>query len=128
MHVVHSPTHALHAPQFYAVDGVWKPAPEVPMRVEVILEALRAAGGHRFVMPTVDATAAIRATHDHKMLEYLRTVFDFWHAEFPGVDLLPDTFVPRHHGEAMLPARLPSQAGYWCFDMAAPITRGTWQA
>jgi acetoin utilization deacetylase AcuC-like enzyme len=128
MQVVYAPSHAGHVPQSYAVDGNWKAAPEVPARVDAILEALRAAGGHTFGTPTVDPLAAIRATHDGKMLDYLRTVFDFWKSEFPGIDLLPDTFVPRHHGHATLPARLPSQAGYWCFDMAAPITAGTWQA
>ena len=47
--------------------------------------------------------------------------------------VIPDTFVPRAltggaAGGAVRPAKLSAQAGYYCFDMAAPIGAGTFAA
>jgi acetoin utilization deacetylase AcuC-like enzyme len=79
----------------------------------------------------VNVWPSIAAVHDSEYLQYLRTIHGIWVAEF-GVEggggaVLPDTFVPR--GKRIdIPKKPSAQAGYYCFDMAAPIVGGTWAA
>jgi acetoin utilization deacetylase AcuC-like enzyme len=130
MLIFHSPASVSHTPDWYAVDGEVKPAPESAARVEAILKALQLAGGgkaHAFSEPKLDPTKSILATHEPAMVEYLQAIYPLWKAEFGEMDVMPDTFVPRGKN-AKLPSRRQSQAGYWCFDMAAPINAGTWTA
>jgi acetoin utilization deacetylase AcuC-like enzyme len=124
MKVFYSELHRLHAPAWYVADGAARPCPEVPGRVEAILGAL---GGHEVerVGTSADLPAAVMAVHSAEYLEYLRTIHRVWHEEF-GTDVLPDTF-PRR--KAARPKLAPhAQAGQFCFDLAAPITAGTWRA
>ena len=123
--IFHSDKHVEHAPGWYVADGMVRPCPEVPERAESIVVALRAAG-HEVVRSTVDPMPAIGRVHDAGYLKYLSTIHAVWTAEFGTCDVIPDTF-PRRIGTRP-PTKPSAQAGYYCFDMAAPITGGTWDA
>jgi acetoin utilization deacetylase AcuC-like enzyme len=131
MRVFYSEKHAQHAPESYLADGSMRPCPDVPARAEKILAAVKHLPDVHVESPgAIDPRPAIRAVHAADYLEYLRTIHPIWAAEFTGDkggrDVLPDTF-PRRVGTR--PPRKPSaQAGYYCFDTAAPITAGTWEA
>jgi acetoin utilization deacetylase AcuC-like enzyme len=128
MKVFYSNVHRSHAPGWYVADGAVRQCPEVAARVEVIQEALRDVRGMEMrETGGVDPWAAIRGVHEAGYLEYLRTIHGIWAAEFGAGNVLPDTFVPRREGMRR-PAKPSAQAGYYCFDMAAPITAGTWEA
>jgi acetoin utilization deacetylase AcuC-like enzyme len=87
-----------------------------------------------------DPWPAIRRVHKSDYLHYLQTIHALWTAEFgAGVDVIPDTFPRPHslrhaHGAPVYaqrvsrPSKPVAQAGFYCFDMAAPITAGTWTA
>ena len=123
----------VHAPVWYIADGCVRPCPEVPARAVALAQALSAmedmAPG---AMPVVDPWPAMRAVHDAGYLDYLRTIYDVWTAEFGACDVIPDTFVPRGgggvRGRIRRPSKPSAQAGYYCFDMAAPIGAETWRA
>src|SRR5262249_50881523 len=95
---------------------------EAPARVEAILPELGLPRGELFAG---DVMPAISAVHAADYLDYLRTIHGDWFAEF-GCDVLPDTFAPR--AGTRRPSKPSARAGWYCFDMAAPITAGTWQA
>src|SRR5690348_12777977 len=123
MKVFHCESHRLHAPAWYVADGSARPCPEVPGRVEAILEKVRGEGHEIVAVPAGDGSlpAAVGAVHSAEYLDYLRTIHGVWHAEF-GTDVLPDTF-PRKvaRREKLAPH---ARAGQFCFDLAAPITAG----
>jgi acetoin utilization deacetylase AcuC-like enzyme len=75
----------------------------------------------------LDVWPALRGVHEAGYLDYLRTIHDLWSAEFGACDVLPDTFVPRGRG-VRRPTKPAAQAGYYCFDLAAPIGAETWRA
>ncbi|MGN6370802.1 MAG: histone deacetylase family protein [Phycisphaerae bacterium] len=125
MKIFYSPRHVEHAPDWYVADGIVCPCPEVPGRAEAILRSL-AAAGHSLITPDLDPMPAIQRTHDAGYLQYLSSIHATWTAEFGNCDVIPDTF-PRRIAKKP-PTKPSAQAGYYCFDMAAPITRGTWEA
>ena len=131
MHVFVPSRHDLHAPQWYVADGTVRPCPDNPARVDRIRAALQQAGGFEFAAAEVDPWPALRAIHAGDYLDYLQTIHAVWTAEFgPSVDVIPDTFprVNPHAPRVKRPAKPAAQPGYYSFDMAAPITAGTWAA
>jgi acetoin utilization deacetylase AcuC-like enzyme len=128
MKVFYSNDHWGHAPGWYVADGAVRQCPEVPARVEVIERALREVRGLEMCEAVgVDPMGAIRAVHEAGYLEYLQTIHGVWVAEFGAGNVLPDTFVQRRE-RMTIPKKPSAQAGFYCFDMAAPITAGTWAA
>jgi acetoin utilization deacetylase AcuC-like enzyme len=131
MQIFHSPDHDLHHPQWYLADGSVRPCPEVPSRARALVDALQTLPGAQLIHPdSVDPLPALRAIHTPDYLHYLETIHALWAPEFAttgGIDVLPDTFPPRRFS-GRRPAKPAAQAGYYCFDLAAPITQGTWTA
>jgi acetoin utilization deacetylase AcuC-like enzyme len=131
MKCFYAATHAAHAPVWYVADGCVRPCPEVPARAVAIARTLADAGMEVEDLEGVrgpDAWPALRGVHEAGYLDYLRTVHDLWSAEFGACDVLPDTFVPRGMRGVRRPTKPAAQAGYYCFDMAAPIGAETWAA
>lgn len=131
MQVFHTDQSLIHAPRWYLADGTVRPCPETPERYQAILAALAATPALDLVSlsPATDPLPAIRAIHDADYLEYLATIHLHWSAEFGDIDVIPDTFPPPHRrGKLTRPGKPSSQAGYYCFDMAAPIGAHTFDA
>ena len=132
MQVFTADTHLLHQPQWYIADGTVRPCPDHPARVDRIRNALQNAGNFDIAPPAeIDPWPALRAIHASDYLAYLQTIHTVWTAEFgSNVDVLPDTFprVNPHAPCVRRPTKPAALAGYYCFDMAAPITAGTYQA
>ncbi len=104
------------------------PCPEVPARVEAILEALRCRGLAEEVACSTFPLDAIRSVHDPDYLAFLEKAYDAWaesHAGI-GVGLIPDTFAVRELSRR--PQDLVRQAGYYCFETQTPIVAGTYGA
>jgi len=131
MQVFWSEKHRLHLPQVYLADGTIRPVPEVPARVEAILQAIRTTNRHAIVQADSshsDPWSAIQAIHRADYLEYLRTIQPVFEKEFSaegGSDVLPDTFFPPGRSPRR-PGKPSAQAGYYSFDLAAPISAGTY--
>ncbi len=132
MQVFYSTRHPLHAPLWYVADGTVRPCPEVPARAEALHRAIAALPEMQLATADhVDPWPALRAIHTPDYLHYLETIYPIWSAEFVTegrVDVLPDTFPRCRGGTSPRPSKPSAQAGYYCFDMAAPITDGTFEA
>jgi acetoin utilization deacetylase AcuC-like enzyme len=131
VHVVSSPAHALHAPDVELVYGDLSAAHEVPRRVDVILEALRADEHFTMLDATEHGRAPIEAVHDRGLVDFLETAWAEAHNTV-GERLVPDTFVHpglrAGMGDTPLPADPAAQLGYWCFETMTPVLDGTYDA
>jgi acetoin utilization deacetylase AcuC-like enzyme len=138
MKIFHSPAHTRHAPDWYVADGAARPCPDNPGRVASLLQSLAQLPNAQILTAEhIDPLPALRAIHTPDYLHYLQTIHAVWAAEFAkdgATAVLPDTFPrPRPHSELRnqtsgpppRPAKPSAQAGFYCFDMAAPITAGT---
>jgi acetoin utilization deacetylase AcuC-like enzyme len=131
MRIYYSHAHRLHAPAWYLADGTVRPCPDNPGRLDTLLEALHALPNAQLLTADhIDPFPALRAIHTADYLDYLRTIHPLWIAEFGhegSAAVLPDTF-PRRMPGTKRPTKPSAQAGYYCFDMAAPITADTYDA
>jgi acetoin utilization deacetylase AcuC-like enzyme len=131
VHVVSSSAHALHAPDVELVYGDLTAAHEVPRRIDVILDALRA--DERFVLGDAKehGRAPIEAVHDRGLVDFLETAWVEAH-DTVGERLVPDTFVHpglrAGMGATPLPEDPAAQLGYWCFETMTPVLDGTYAA
>jgi len=130
MQVFYSDTHKLHNPSIEFFDG-GQPMPylENPNRMERILSALRKQDWVEILAPEDFGLDPILAVHDADYLDFLRTAFEEWtrkEAVYEKTALLPVTFPPR--GWSHKPKSVLGRAGYYTFDLSAPILDGTYQA
>jgi len=130
MQIFYSDTHSLHNPPFELFDGgQHMPYLENPERMERILSALRIQRWAEMLEPEDFGLDPILAVHDADYVDYLRTAFQEWTRVETGYEktaLLPATFPPR--GWSHKPKSLLGRAGYYMFDLSAPITDGTYLA
>lgn len=119
-HLDHQPVH-----EFY--DGALVPPFESAARAQNIDAALHRAG-YRTEAPTQTIPEALlHAIHDADYLHYLATIYPRWCAV--GGDsraVLPSTLAVRWMKR---PSPFPlAEAGYYAFDLSAPIIATTWSA
>ncbi len=150
MPAVWSPDTLLHEPGGEVWVGVSTPGTEVPERVEVIRDAL-AAAGHELVKAVrhdvaADAPAArtsvtstsvtSTAVHDPRLLTHLRDVHAEWiaagFAEDPGQDRVVPYFFPTTGMLGPLSvhvaAAVHARAGQFCYDTMTLVGPGTYPA
>ena len=129
MQVYHTVQSLLHSPRWYVADGTVRVCPESPERYEAILAALTGVPQLELAEPFADPTGVTRAVHAADYVEYLATIHPAWVKEFGDHDVIPDTFVPpTRRGALTRPGSAVARAGYYCFDMAAPIGEQTFAA
>ncbi|MGD8406631.1 MAG: histone deacetylase family protein [Anaerolineales bacterium] len=130
MQVFYSDSHKLHNPPFELFDGGQRvPYLEYPDRMERILSVLRELNWIDILEPEDFGLNPILAVHDHDYVDFLRTAFEEWTQEettYEKTALLPATFPPR--GWSHRPKSILGRAGYYTFDLSAPILAGTYQA
>ncbi|MGY6632783.1 MAG: histone deacetylase family protein [Alkalilacustris sp.] len=115
-----------HDPQHFMANGVRKPSPEQPRRVEVLRAGVTAAGWS--IAPPEDRGAGpIAAIHTAEYLAFLQTI----HARWSRIEGASDEVIPNIHPDrrgASYPASAVGQAGYHQADTACPIAAHTWQS
>ena len=130
MKVFYSDAHCQHNPPFELFEGgVRMPYLENPERMERILIELKDQNWVEILSPIDFGLDPILAVHDGDYVEFLRTAFDEWTQEetdYEKIALLPATFPTR--GWSHRPKSLLGRAGYYMFDLSAPIMEGTYQA
>jgi len=130
MQVFYSDTHHLHNPPFELFDGgQHMPYLENPNRMERILSVLRDQDWIEILEPEDLGLDPILAVHDADYVDFLRTAFEEWtreEANYEKAALLPATFPPR--GWSHKPKSVLGRAGYYTFDLSAPIMDGTYRA
>src|SRR3954470_23744244 len=133
--VVWSPETRRHDPRHEVWVGVATDGTERAERVDAILEALH-EDGHELVEATCQPDHAVRAVHDERLLEFLRTAADRWAAgpyrELVGQERVVPYLFPTPAMTAGLPARpavaVHADAGRFAYDTMTLVGPGTWEA
>ncbi len=133
--VVWSPTTRDHDPRHEVWVGVATDGTEVAERVDVILEALRAAG-HPLVEATAHPDDILARVHDPELLAFLATAADRWregpYADLVGQDRVVPYLFPTPAMTGGLPARpavaVHADAGRFAYDTMTLVGPGTWPA
>jgi acetoin utilization deacetylase AcuC-like enzyme len=132
MLIVHGTAHRLHDPSAAMKRAGQPPNFDVPDRVDVVLDALRAQGAH-LLRPAGDAgLSPIARVHRADYLSFLQTAWERWPRE-RGAELALPQFWPGPRSPAGgMPARCPDsvvgQFGWFAGDAIAPLLAGTWPA
>ena len=119
----YSSTHRQHNP----VDH-----PETPERIEALLGAALAAGGH--VRETIDwGLSPLLAVHSAGLLDFLSSAYERFSLLPEGPrPAIPDSFAVRQLAEyvahSYIPHNIWGQLGHYCTDNLTPILPGTWPA
>jgi len=130
MQIFYSETHQLHNPPFELFDGgQHMPYLENPDRMKRILSVLKEQDWAEILDPEDFGLEPIVAIHNADYVDFLRTAYEEWTQEetdYEKTALLPATFPPR--GWSHRPKSILGRAGYYMFDLSAPIMDGTYQA
>ena len=115
-----------HEPGNFMANGVRKPNPEVPRRVD-ILKAGAEAAGCVFAAPPDSGLGPIAEIHTAEYLTFLRHI----HARWVQIEGASDEVIPNVHPTsrtASYPLSPVGQAGYHQADTACPIAAHTYEA
>ncbi|MFM2032613.1 MAG: hypothetical protein RLZZ297_1378 [Chloroflexota bacterium] len=127
MRIIADQRHLLHQPPHEFYDGALIPPYESAARAEIIDAALRHAGYTEFTAPAPVDRAVLGRIHTADYLDYLETIYPAWCAvDGAPAAVLPSTLAVRWmQRRSTHPLAL---AGYYAFDLSAPIVAGTWEA
>jgi acetoin utilization deacetylase AcuC-like enzyme len=113
-----------HYPQQFLVNGVFRPNPEQPERLDRLLEAALRAGC-RHEAPLAHGMEPIAAVHTEAYLDFLERAWDRWsRIEGAAPAVIPNVHPGRR--DVGYPASVVAQAGYHMADAAAPLAAGSW--
>jgi len=125
-----SENHYRHNPLFEIFEGgVITPYMENPDRLERVLSALQNLKGIDLLSPTDFGLGPILAVHDADYVDYLGSAYEEWirqGEDYKQLSVLPSTFPPR--GSTHKPDNILGRAGYYAFDLSAPIQADTYRA
>lgn len=132
-----NPRHAEHAGRHEMFRGRLVVSHESPVRVEHVLAELRRRPLGELREPALDETSlmpALKAVHEPRYLDFLRTAWDDWVALDPAnaaIDALPSVWpLPNRHGfrQDGWPRNIAARLGQFAFDSGTPLTAGSWRA
>ncbi|MGX5649319.1 histone deacetylase family protein [Hydrogenophaga borbori] len=132
-----NPRHAEHAGRQEMFRGRLVASHESPARLEHVLAELRRRPLGELREPALDEATlmpAVRAVHEPRYLDFLRTAWDDWVALDPanaGLDALPSVWpLPNRHGfrQDGWPDNIAARLGQFAFDSGTPLTAGSWRA
>ena len=132
MLIVHGAVHRSHEPCAAMARASQPPNFDSPERVSVVLDVLRAQGGH-LLRPASDAgLAPIARVHRADYLNFLQTVWERWSRVRDAELALPQFWPGPGSAAAGLSGRCPdsvvAQLGWFAGDAIAPLMAGTWAA
>ena len=127
MDIIFDERHSRHAGRVELGAGELVPCFEKPERAEFVLAAVRSAGLGAIEPPEAYGPEPLKRVHSEPYLDFLRTAWQEWKALVGDVDALPSTW-PVPGFSDRVPTSIFARLGYYCFDVATPITEGTWEA
>ena len=127
MQIVYTEQHRQHSTDAVEVEGNPFQTEELPVRAEIILEAVQAARLGPVITPTDHGLAPVQAVHAPDYVTFLRNAYtesaSFWGEAGP---VFTWTFAVRR--AARKPKSIVGLKGYYAFGWGSPILEGTWQA
>ena len=127
MDIIFDERHGRHAGRVELGAGELVPCFEKPERAEIVLAALKRAGLGAVEAPNSYGLDPLQRVHSEPYLHFLRTAWSEWKELVGNGDALPMTWPVRHFSDRV-PTSIVGRLGYYCFDVAAPIMAGTWEA
>ena len=123
--VFSAPQHK-HYPESFLVNGVREQNPEMPGRIDKLLEGAENLD-LEVVTPKDYGLGPIARIHTPEYLEFLQNAYKRWQ-RIPGAaaEITPNIHPTNRDG--VYPASVVAQAGYHMADAGAPITGDTWQS
>ena len=124
MKVVFHEDQRRHYPRTFIVNGAPQPNPEVPERIDALLNAAL-GGGHTAVAPDDHGLGPVAAVHSAEYVEFLQHIHERWRR----IEGASEEVVPNIHPDrrgAGYPRSAVGQAGYHMADTACPIAAETW--
>jgi len=128
MQTIHTDRHRLHHGQAELIDGMLKPCFEMPSRVDMILERVRAVGLGLVVPPARFGTEPLARVHTPGYLRFLENAWADWSALGRTHDALPLVWPVRDLRTDVEPEHIDGRMGFYSMDAGVPITAGTWEA
>ena len=120
-------TQRLHAPETFIVAGRPQPIPEKPIRIDLLMQGVRAVGS-RVVTPPAITLETVALVHDRRYLNFLETLLERWGHVPNSSDIpLPNVFAIERPGLPPIsyPDAVVGQAGFHLGDGACPVTSAT---
>ena len=113
-----------HYPLHFLVNGVFRPNPEQPERLDRLLQAAIQAGC-RHETPLAHGMEPIAAVHTEPYLDFLERAWERWSRIEGGAPAVTPNVHPNRRSVGY-PASVVAQAGYHMADLAAPLATGSW--
>lgn len=115
-----------HDPKHFMANGVVKPSPEQPERINRLRVGAEAAGCV-FQPPGDAGTGPIAAVHTSEYIAFLKDIYTRWRRiDGAGDEVIPNIH-PAGRGDGY-PLSAVGQAGYHQADTACPIAEHTWES
>lgn len=124
MKVVCHPDQKRHYPLQFLVNGVFRPNPEQPERLDRLLRAALRAGC-RQEAPLAHGMEPLTAIHTGAYLDFLERAWERW----SRIEGAAPAVIPNVHPDCRqvgYPASVVAQAGFHMADAAAPLSDGSW--
>lgn len=119
-----------HAPREFIVSGKPQPIPEIPERIDMLLEGVRQLGGP-IVSPPEIFGDTLALVHDRRYVQFLSTLWERWQ-RLPDASETPSPNVFALGRGSLPPVGYPDsvvgQCGYHLGDRSCPVTPQTWAA
>ncbi|MFN4141047.1 histone deacetylase family protein [Aestuariivirga sp.] len=119
-----------HAPREFIVSGKPQPIPEIPERIDMLLEGVRRIGGP-VVAPKEIFGDTLALVHDRRYIQFLSTLWERWR-RIPDAAETPSPNVFALGRASLPPASYPDsvvgQCGWHLGDGSCPVTPKTWEA
>ena len=115
-----------HYPRNFLVNGAPQPNPEVPERLDRLLQAV-SAGAHEIAEPSDHGIGPIAAVHTPEYVRFLSSIHERW----SRIEGASEEVVPNIHPDqrgAGYPLSAVGQAGYHMADTACPIGAQSWDS
>ena len=127
MKTIYSEDHRLHHPKGELHGGELVTPFEMPRRMEMILERLKAQGFEAPSSPGALDMTPVRKIHDERFLAFLESAWSAWKQEGFSGDALPTVF-PARRMQQREPDHIDGKMGYFAMAIETAITEGTWAA
>jgi acetoin utilization deacetylase AcuC-like enzyme len=127
MKVVFDERARAHDPKFFLVNGAVAPCPEVPARVDRLIEGV-SLGSHQLVKPEECGLGPVAAVHSPEYLRFLATAAERWARTGGGAEAVPNVHPVHKDGmaDSGYPQSMVGQLGAHTYDTAAPVMAETW--